>query len=112
MDVTSKAKTITITDGDFDGQVLESPNPVLVDYWAAWCNPCKMLAPILDEIGSEQPALTIGKLDVDANPGAALRYGVQSLPTLILYKNGQEVERIIGFMPKERLLARLKPHLG
>jgi thioredoxin 1 len=102
---------VVVTDGEFDAQVLESDKPVLLDFWAAWCGPCKMIEPVLDELAREQSTLTIGKLDVDANPGTAMRYGVQSIPTLILFKHGQEAERIVGFMPKERLLARLMPHL-
>ena len=103
---------VTITDAEFDSQVLKSDRPVLVDFWATWCGPCKMIAPVLEEIAHEQETLTIGKLDVDDNPGTPLRYGVQSIPTLILFKNGQETERIVGFLPKERLLAKLTPHLA
>jgi thioredoxin 1 len=106
------ANAITITDADFDNQVLEADKPVLLDFWATWCGPCKMIAPLLDEIGTEESEkLTIGKIDIDSNPGTPLRFGVQSIPTLILFKNGQETERIIGFLPKERLVARIKPHL-
>jgi thioredoxin 1 len=107
-----KARPVVVTDADFEKQVLESDQPVLVDFWAAWCGPCKMIAPVLEEIATEQPGLTIGKLDVDTNQGTAMRYGVMSIPTLILFKHGQEAERIVGFLPKERLMARLKPHLA
>ena len=107
-----QARPVTVTDADFEKQVLESTQPVLVDFWAAWCGPCKMIAPVLEEIATEQPGLTIGKLDVDVNQGTAMRYGVMSIPTLILFKHGQEAERIVGFLPKERLMARLKPHLA
>ena len=107
-----KAHPVTVTDADFESKVLESDKPVLVDFWAAWCGPCKMIAPVLEEIATEQPGITIGKLDVDVNQGTAMRYGVMSIPTLILFKNGQEAERIVGFLPTERLMARLKPHLA
>ena len=104
---------VPVTDDDFDKTVLGSQSPVLVDFWAAWCGPCKMIAPVLEEIAREQDgALAIGKLDVDTSPNVAMRYGVQSIPTLILFKNGEEAERIVGYMPKDRLMARLQPHLS
>jgi thioredoxin 1 len=102
-----------VSDADFEAEVLESPTPVLVDFWATWCSPCRMIAPVLEEIATESgDSLRISKLDVDSSPGTPMRYGVQSIPTLILFKNGQETERIVGFLPKERLMARLKPHLA
>jgi thioredoxin 1 len=104
-------KPVIVTDADFEATVLEAGKPVLVDFWAAWCGPCKMIAPVLEEIASEEAGLTIAKLDVDTNQGTAMRYGVMSIPTLILFKHGQEAERVVGFLPKERLMARLKPHL-
>jgi thioredoxin 1 len=104
---------VKITDADFDATVLKADRLVLVDFWATWCVPCKMIAPVIEELGKAYPdQLLIGKLDVDNNNGTAIRYGVQSIPTLILFKNGQETERIVGFMPKDRLLAKLKPHLS
>lgn len=106
-------KPMPVNDSDFDSVVLNAERPTLVDFWAAWCGPCKMIAPVLEEIAQEQDGnLAIGKLDVDSSPNTALRYGVQSIPTLILFKNGQETERIVGYMPKDRLMARLKPHLS
>jgi len=110
---TVAARPVEVTDADFASAVLESERPVLVDFWATWCGPCKMIAPVLEEIAAEESAkLVIGKLDVDTSQGTAIRYGVLSIPTLILFKNGQEAERIVGFLPKERLMARLKPHLA
>lgn len=109
----SDGRPMVVTDEDFDTQVLKADRPALVDFWATWCGPCKMIAPVLEEIArdhSEQ--LVVGKLDVDGNPGTAMRYGVQSIPTVILFKNGQEEERIVGFLPKERLLAKIKPFLS
>ena len=104
--------TLTFGDAHFDTEVLQSETPVLVDFWASWCGPCLAIAPIIDEIaGEQQGSLKVGKLDVDANGGTAMRYNVFSIPTLILFKDGQEVERIVGGMPKERMMAKLRPHL-
>ncbi len=105
-------KPIHVTDESFDADVLQSDKPVLTDFWAEWCGPCKMIAPILEDIANEyEEELTVAKVDVDENPGIAMRYGVQSIPTLILFKNGQEAVRLVGAMSKERLMSHLKPHL-
>jgi len=104
--------SVTVSDSDFEAQVLKSDTPVLVDFWAEWCGPCKMLGPVVEEIASETAGqLKVGKLDIDANQQAAYQYGVRSIPTLILFRNGKEVERLVGYMPKERILAKLEPHL-
>jgi thioredoxin 1 len=107
------AKPIEVTDKTFDRVVLEANLPTVVDFWAVWCGPCKMIAPVLEEIAREyEGQLQVTKLDVDHNNATAMKYGVMSIPTLILFNNGQPVERIVGFMPKEKLLSKLKPHLG
>lgn len=105
-------KPIQVTDESFDSDVLQSDKPVITDFWAEWCGPCKMIAPILEDIASEyQEHLTVAKLDVDSNPGTTMRYGVRGIPTLILFKDGHEAARLVGAMSKERLLSQLKPHL-
>ncbi|MDH7489102.1 MAG: thioredoxin [Anaerolineae bacterium] len=104
---------IQLTDANFDKEVVESSLPTLTDFWAAWCGPCKMIAPIVEQLAQEYAGkMKVTKLDVDQNPTVATRFGVMSIPTLILFKNGQPVERIVGYMPKEKLVERLKPHLG
>ena len=103
---------VTVSDADFTAQV-SAPVPVLVDFWAPWCAPCRMVAPVLEQIAAEQAGrIKIVKLNVDENPMAAGAHRVQSIPTLILFKNGQPVDRFVGALPKEALLARLTPHLG
>ena len=106
------AHPIAITDAEFETQVLKSETPVLVDFWATWCGPCKMIAPVLEQIADEtEGVLTIAKLDVDANPDIPRQFGVSSIPTLLLFKDGQPVERIIGFRPKVQLLSQLGKHV-
>ena len=106
------AKPVHVTDNSFDAQVLKSDIPVLTDFWAEWCGPCKVIAPMLEQIAQEYDGrIKIAKIDVDENNQVAMRLGVQSIPTLILFKNGQAVERLVGSMPKERLLSRILPHL-
>ena len=106
------ANPITITDASFQKDVLEASTPVLVDFWATWCGPCKMIAPVLEEIANEQSGkLTIAKLDVDQNAASAQKYSVMSIPTLILFKNGQPAERLVGYMSKEQLMAKIQPTL-
>jgi thioredoxin 1 len=101
------------TDETFDSDVLANPKPVLVDFWAAWCGPCKQIAPILEEIYAEHSdRLEIRKLDTDANPGVTARYGVISIPTLNVYVGGQVVKTIVGAKPKRLLLRELEEYLG
>ena len=107
------AKPITVTDGTFDKLVIDAEKPVLVDFWAEWCGPCKMIAPVLEQVAGENAGkIAIRKLDVDDNPNTARRYGVMSIPTMILFKDGAPVERLMGYMPKERLMNKIRPHLG
>jgi thioredoxin 1 len=107
------AGTLAVSDATFENEVLGASGPVLVDFWATWCGPCKAIAPILDEIATEQAGrLTVAKLDVDANGQTAMRFGVQGIPTLILFKNGQQVERLMGAMPKSAIMSKLERHLG
>ena len=100
--------TVTVTDSSFDNDVLKSSTPVLVDFWATWCGPCKMIAPVLEELASEKAGeLTIAKLDVDANPETMRNFQVQSIPTLILFKDGEPVKRLVGAKGKAALLREL-----
>jgi thioredoxin 1 len=101
--------TIEITDANFETEVLQSDQPVLVDFWAAWCGPCKMLAPVLDEIATEQSGrVKVAKVDVDANPTLAARFGIQSIPTLLYFAGGEVREKSIGAAGKKAILAKLE----
>ena len=100
---------VTITDANFPSEVESSPLPVLLDMWAAWCGPCRLLAPVVDELAGELAGrVKVGKLNVDENPSIAGRFGVQSIPTLLVLKGGREVDRIVGVVPKADLARRVE----
>ena len=104
-------KPLTITDANFD-QVIASDKPVLVDFWASWCGPCHMIAPIIEELATEYEGKAIlGKLDVDQNPVSAGKYQVRSIPTLLIFKNGQVVDQQIGVVPKNTLVQKIEVQL-
>ena len=113
MDMTEQTSaTVAVTDDSFSDDVLASATPVLVDFWATWCGPCKMIAPVLEEIAAEKAGeLTVAKLDVDSNPTTARDFQVVSIPTLILFKNGNPVKRIVGTKGKAALLRELAEHV-
>ena len=104
--------TLELKDDSFDADVLQSDVPVLVDFWAAWCAPCRAMAPVIDEIADEYVGkLKVGKLDVDSNPSSASRYQVRGIPTLLLFKDGNVVEQLVGTVPKDRLATALNGHV-
>jgi thioredoxin 1 len=103
---------IEVTDTTFQAEVIESDTPVLVDFWAPWCGPCRLVSPILEEINGEREDLRVVKLNVDDNQQTAAAYGIMAIPTMLLFRNGAEAHRIQGAMPKKRLEAELEPALA
>ncbi len=101
-----------VTDANFQSEVLDSESPVLVDFWAPWCGPCRVVHPILEEIDAERDDISIVSLNVDENQQTAAQYEVLSIPTLIVFKGGQEVKKVIGALPKKRLEQELEPALA
>jgi len=106
------ANTVNVTDDTFDQDVLKSGKTVVVDFWATWCGPCKMVSPVLDEIaGENSEKITVAKLDIDQNPSTARDYQVMSIPTMIVFQDGKPVKQIVGAKPKAALLNDLAPYL-
>ncbi len=109
----AESRAFEVTEATFKQDVLESSLPVLVDFWAEWCQPCKLIEPHVMALAQEyEGRMRVGRMDADANPNILMELGILGIPTLILFKDGQPVERLTGYMPKERIEAKLEPHLG
>jgi len=106
-------KPVELNDSNFEKEVLQSNTPVLVDFWAVWCGPCRAIAPVVEHMAKEYDGkLKVGKLDVDNNPETSMKFGVRSIPTLLVFKGGKVVEQIIGAMPRQNLIDKVMPHIG
>ncbi len=106
------AQPFEVTDDTFEAEVLQSEEPTLVDFWAEWCGPCRLIAPVVTEIADEYEHLVkVAKMDVDTNPDTPTRLGIRGIPTLILFKDGAEVKRFVGFRPKEAMVEELLPYI-
>lgn len=101
-----------VTDADFAAEVIQSDKPVLVDFWAPWCGPCRLVAPVLEELAGERDDLKIVKLNIDENQQTAAQHQILSIPTLLLFKDGQVAKKVVGAMPKDRLKAEIEPVLA
>lgn len=105
-------KTFVVTEATFEAEVLNSDLPVLIDFWAEWCAPCKMIAPLVDQLAEKYDGkLRVGKVDADENQGLLMKYGIMGIPTLMVFKNGEVAERIVGFMPLPALEPKVAQHL-
>ena len=106
-------KPVEVTDATFEQEVLKSDTPVLVDFWATWCGPCKMIAPIVEELANEFAGkVKFGKVDVDSNQQIAMQFGIRSIPTLLIFKGGRVVDQLVGAVPKNKLVDTLNKHLN
>jgi len=104
------ANYVTLSDANFEEEVINSDIPVLVDFWAEWCAPCRIIAPIVEELANEyDEKLKVGKVDVDSNPQVSMNYGIRSIPTLLIFKDGKPVDQLIGAVPKNSILEKLTP---
>lgn len=107
------AKALTFTDDSFENDVLESDKPVLVDFWAEWCGPCRMVGPVVEELAGEyEGKAKIGKVDVDSNPEVSQKYGIRSIPSLLIFRDGEVVDQIVGAVPKAQLKKQLEAQLA
>ncbi|MFP4475694.1 MAG: thioredoxin [Desulfatibacillaceae bacterium] len=105
-------KPVDVTDATFASEVLNNPGPVLVDCWAAWCGPCRMVGPVMDQMAADHAGrLKVAKLNVDENQGTAGRYSIQSIPTMLVFHHGREVDRLVGAVPRQEIESRLRPYL-
>ncbi|MBI9033778.1 MAG: thioredoxin [Bacteroidales bacterium] len=103
---------LELTDANFEELVIKSDKPVIVDFWAEWCGPCRMVGPVVDEIGTEYAEkAVVGKVDVDSNPGITAKYGVRNIPTILYFKGGEVVDKQVGAVPKQVLISKLEAHM-
>lgn len=104
---------LEITDANFDSEVINSDKPVLIDFWAVWCGPCKLIAPVVEEVAKEYDGkFKVGKMDIDNNPNVAMKYGIRSIPTLLIFKDGKVVDQIVGAVPKNVITSKMDAHTG